>query len=384
MNSSVFVIAPGHDELDHRVKRSFEKIRETGIKSVLYLEENRVTSGFLNNSEIKSYDSVSLLELVMLNKSLLSHRLFKHMDGFDFVYIHDSGLYGVFLIRYINKYFPEKKVVFDYHDYIDWEILHHIGKFISVPFMKKAALKLFLSIFNMLVLSHLKVDYLIGISEGQVANLKARLSDNTLLSSLAIPNTRKLEESNFEPNVDSNDCSFLWVGNLGANRSAEKIHSFIDLYLKSHPLVNLEPIVIGKVWGSGDSLIESFNYLGSYSSDRDIIERLPEGKHIGMFFGWEDEYKLGINKIGSPNKVYSYINLGIPFLIPSSLKNIIDECVIDDSFVFSSDEDFIIKANLIFSDYTHYCGKVRKLKDLVSWDDTVSHLLSKFYLEYIS
>lgn len=374
----MLMIAPGHDELDHRVLRSFNQMQKLYTNIELFLEEKRVSDSFLESKSIKIYSSVSFFDLVLLKKKLLNLDIFRKMVGVDQIYIHDSGLYGIFLIRYLNTYFPDKKIIFDYHDFLDWEILHHIGKFVKERALKKMLLRLAMFLLDKIVMPNLRINALIGISMGQVDHLLERLACNEEVFKNIVPNTRPFLDISSNKASFRERCNFLWVGNIGANRSFEKIDFFRSL-INQQKAYQVGLVVVGKFWGDGAVKPNGVNYLGAFKSDQDIVNKLPCAKNIGLFFGWEDDFNLGINEVGSPNKVYSYINLGIPFLIPANLKDFIDVCSISSDFIYESEEDFIFKSKTIFDNYDIFCNKVLDIKSRIIWDERLETDLFNFY-----
>lgn len=378
MSSKILMLAPGHDELDHRVLRSFYTLKNLYPNSVLYFESKRVNLSFVGDGEKEIYDSISISDLVFLRRRLLGNKVFIEISNSKYLYIHDSGLYGLFFVRFINHYFPEKKIIFDYHDFLNWEVLHHISKFVKFKIISKIFLSITLFTLNRFILNKIRIHALIGISEGQMTDLSSRLGSN-VKHNLVVPNTRIWLSQNFEFSKVLDICNFLWIGNVGANRSFKVINNFTSLFSANFPNILVEISVIGKVWGSGERLLENVNNLGAYQSDIDILQMLPKKKNIGIFFGWGDEFNLGINHIGSPNKIYTYINLGVPFLMPSSLTDLIDNYSIDGCFLFFNEIDFLQKARYIYDNYEVMLVKVNELKERVSWDETIKASLLNFY-----
>lgn len=377
----MIMIAPGHDELDYRVLRSYKQISKVYSECSLYLEKSRVSSGFLEGDNIKLYSEIPFIDLFFLKGKHRYNDFFDRKLNGGWIYVHDSGLYGIFLIRYINHYFPDVKLIFDYHDFLDWEILHHVKKISNNNLIQRLALKLILYSLTSFVTPFLKINALVGISSAQLDHFKNNFRLKEVPFKKTVPNTRSYLDSNFP--VIEGDCknNFLWVGNVGGNRLFEKINYYTGLLGSLKPKVIVEKVVVGKVWGTYSESLSDVNYLGSFRNDADILKLLSREKYIGLFFGWEDVFDLGINGIGSPNKVYSYINLCVPFLIPSTLHDFIKVCEVDECFLYKNDEDFLVKAKCIFNDYSYYCLKVRKLKEAILWDENLNSSLFDFYAE---
>ena len=375
----LLMIAPGHDEFDQRVLRSFKVFSRLCKDCLLLLEESRVSKKFKNTKEIQNYSDIEVLDLFFFRKSVLKNHLFSKVDESNTIYIHDSGLYGILFIRFLNKFYPSKKIIFDYHDYLDWECLHHISKIKLPQPLNIVLFKVFMKLFDWFILSKLDIKHLIGISSGQTDQILKKLNYENSIQTSSFPNTRDLEVFKNSRNLETNKNYFLWVGNIGRNRSVEKIFNLKEKYNNQFPKSHLDAIFAGKVWGNHDFDEENLQILGSFKTVNDIFTMLPKGRIIGLFFGWQDELNLGINQISSPNKVYSYINMKLPFLIPKTLTHIIQLGRIDECFCYSNDEDFIRKTKYIFSNYNECIEKVKSIKDRIEWNSGLQKRMLETY-----
>lgn len=250
MLESVVIIAPGHDELDHRVLRSFDLISKVSLGTTLFFEASRVTKNFKDDSRKKTYSPISIVDLFLLRRKVLNYSIFEKIKAAELLYIHDSGLYGVLFVRLVNYFFPEKKVVFDYHDFLDWEVLHHISKYVTQTSLKIMCFSVIMLWLNKFVISSLRLRALVGISEGQIKRFSMLLK-HPVQNKLTIPNTRPYLNENFECLENSGICNFIWIGNVGANRSVEIINKYATMFEEKYPHVTVEISVIGKVWGAG-------------------------------------------------------------------------------------------------------------------------------------
>lgn len=379
-SNNLIIFAPGHDEKDHRVIRSLKVCNDNFTKVVLFLECDRVSSSFNNTSNILKYNKKSIYNIFFLKKDLFADDIFKIKD-FNFIYIHDSGLYGLLLVRYFNYFYKDIKVIFDYHDFLPWEMYHHVNKFVSKLFkFKNLSLYIYKFInffFLKYIFNNLQIVGLIGISSGQCKRLLKDL--NLQVSYLALPNTRPFCLYNAKYNNDVL-TRILWVGNVGINRGFESVCNLVEDLSESK---NIDPnlYVVGKVWGEINSF--NFNHIDSYCSDLDIINLINDYNYIGIFPGWADPYNFGINEIGSPNKVFSYINIGIPFLIPSNLSDFIIENNIPPMFIYNDIYDIKSKIILISNNYHFYKLIVQNLKREISWDEFYKDELNLFIKKYL-
>lgn len=377
----ICVIAPGHDEIDHRVIRATEQLSEVYTDVCVFLEKTRVSKVFQSSSHIKSYEPIALLDLLLLKVKSIDLKLLTKLNESEWVYIHDSGLYGVLLIRFINKCFPGKHVIFDYHDLLEWEFQHHMHKLVSRGVFSNILYKVGMKLIHLCFTLNLRIKAVVGISDGQISKLIKHVKNNKSVKTLSVPNARVRIPSVIS-NVDffkSDSLNLIWVGNVGRNRSLEKAIDYAKKINEQVSEVDVKVFIIGKLWGSTKTFNANTVALGKYSSDLDVMSMLPLGRNIGVFFGWRDDYQTGINQIASPNKLYSYINVGMPFLIPSNLTNVIDELGINDKFVYTDDDDFIRKVLHIYRNYPEYIDRVSVLKQTISWDSDIRVKMAKFY-----
>ena len=105
---------------------------------------------------------------------------------------------------------------------------------------------------------------------------------------------------------------------------------------------------------------------------------MPRTRLIAIFQGWEDAYDTKINEIASPNKVYSYLNLGIPFLINSKLTDFIQVANIPDRFLYTDRDDFLEKIAHLNANYLESQELILELRNDVSWDADESRKIKTF------
>ena len=106
--------------------------------------------------------------------------------------------------------------------------------------------------------------------------------------------------------------------------------------------------------------------------------KMPRTRLIAIFQGWEDAYDTKINEIASPNKVYSYLNLGIPFLINSKLTDFIQVANIPDRFLYTDRDDFLEKIAHLNANYLESQELILELRNDVSWDADESRKIKTF------
>lgn len=313
----ILLIAPGHDSRDRRINRSIEAIKTVGHEyRVIYESKYKLSSdiGQIWTTKERMYSKRFLCEL-------------KYSFDFDCIWIHDSGLFGLELVRRINRLFREIEIIFDYHDWIEWEIYYQIKKQILLP-------KIVRRLLYFLVLRVVKKRYrkinisvLIGISHKQIEILGRNLGLN-VRECIVVPNTRKrLVVDAFRFTGSEND-GVLWIGNVMRGRDLEKLADFIEHYNNINQDGKLILYLVGRILSI--DLYESLRsrvkvvYLGEFSEDKDIVDKIAGKNLIGFFYGWIDSFNTGINAIASPNKVYSMLNIQIPLILGGRLREAYD------------------------------------------------------------
>lgn len=373
LNSAV-IIAPAHDELDRRVLRTVEAYDCAGVRPLLFLEQERITQGFnsASQNQIRLYKRIPLHRLIFGNPGASNSELLTRIKNADIIHVHDSGIYGLFLSKSIRSLNKKCKLVFDYHDWIEWEVPYQLSKLIRNIGLVKGVSSVILNIIYA-YFRKLKLDVLVGISQGQLSNIVKKLEIENTVKTLVVPNTRpaSTQEICISNNSQESSTNLIWVGNLGAGRSIEKSFEYIFSKLENFYFANeIKFFSIGKRWGGFSNQLEGkITHLGGYSCDDDIIRKAPVGKNIGLFFGWDDQWATGINSIASPNKLYTYIFLEWPFLIPDTLDDFIISSKLPDVFVYKDFDDFVLKLNYIESNYSACSSMVKDIKCGIKFDD---------------
>ena len=378
---SVVIIAPGHDVCDKRVLRTVEVFRELSVDLVVFFERrfNPKTLSSDIDQSFRFVDSTKpFLRFIPRTDKYLREISGRH---FDCVLVHDSGLNGLLICSRIRSKYPDAIIILDYHDFVDWEIVHQIQKFISRPFLVKSfswlvnrALRiLFTKVFK------LSIDGIIGISEGQLAHLESFLGKR-LLNRLVVPNTRVRVGDRNPPHITYNNPDFVWLGNMVDGRDWPEMISYLDKLRKRY---TFRLFVFGKAFNIGDSFVplkrSYIHYCGSFQSDDDILKFCEFRPVIGLFFGWPDPFRTGINHIASPNKLFSYLNCTIPIIyhhsldvFPESAQKLVGES-------FFSFSEFESAYNRMSDNYAWYVERSKQSRDFVLWDESAKKLLHRFF-----
>jgi hypothetical protein len=383
MTSHNFVIvAPGHDEFDNRVVRTLNVLELMGVKYHVYYEHKRSLGrpdlGDCGTLRYFNLD-INILNLFYYSRNKLAD-LFPDLISADFVYIHDSGLVGLAIAYSIKKNYPEKTVIFDYHDLINWEIYYQLVKLRLPLFLIYPLYKFVFFIHKLFFSKKISFDYLIGITHNQIINF---LNDYNLNHDVdmysVVPNSRLKIDS---PHIsETNNRVFLWVGNIRKGRDIESFVNYVCLY--NHRFIeDLSSIFFAGSMGDmsfGSPSSCDITYGGRFCDDNDIHGMIPRDKIIGVFMGWDDPVGTSINSIASPNKIYSYLNLGIPVLCHLSLRDVLSSQGFANIIYFDTVESFVELANAVFRDYSRYSSEAILNRDsFENWSSSLDSSYSSF------
>jgi hypothetical protein len=380
----IIIIAPGHDEFDNRVVRTVNIVENSGYDYIIYYERKRsVCDCDLEcKGEVGYFNlNLQLFDLLLFSKCKLL-ALFPSILSSDLIYIHDSGVVGLAIARSIKKFYPDKIVIFDYHDLIEWEIYYQLKKFNFPLFFTYFTYKL-LALIHLLFYRKAKCfDFIVGISSPQLDNFINKYSfDIGENDFFVVPNSRDKLTPPYLCDKDVDDNVFLWVGNVRKGRDIEGLIKNVVMFNKLTVMNTATVFFAGAADDPSICAMSDLNISlgGRFAEDLDIIKMLPKSRVIGVFMGWDDPVGTMINKIASPNKIYSYLNLGIPILCHASLKDSLQSQGFNCIIYFDSLESFVAAAELIFCDYSLHLSKVISNRDnFENWSDSLNLRYSSF------
>lgn len=374
MYKKILVIAPGHNQLDKRVNSSLEVMSNISNEVTIVYEERFALSEF---NAIKSVDYKYIKGTSPRYKFFPRVRVYLKyltplLSDSSLVYIHESGILGLLIAKGIKIRHKKIKIIFDYHDYVPWEAYYQVGKFTKNIIIRKGVAGLVLW-FLRKYLSHQKLfDALIGISRGQLESLIRYLSVDNTIPTLYIPNTRmKLGNIDRALTGRSKKIVFLWVGNIVEGRDLDKTIAYLDI-LRGEYNLNFKFKIAGKIMS--EKLFETlkskkyFTYCGEFNNDQDVFNLLDNDINIGLFLGWDDIFNLGINEIGSPNKVYSYINIGIPVIYHSKLTDLEDMIGLNSGIGVESFLEFEAALRVFIEKYDVFVKNIIINREDMIWD----------------
>lgn len=352
------VIAPTYKSYNHRENRLIEYLIIKNIKYELFLDRNIYKT--FTYSQFKS---------IQKHKNKINE-----LEDGDFLIITDPGLMGL-LIAKLNKN-KKVKIIFDYHDLISWEIFYQVKKFFGLNIISRIIYKLILFIVKNIIFRSKTIDYLIAISEKQIEETAKVVKWIDSPKNVIVPNVRPHIEQSYQDN-ELNKIDIIWMGNIQRGRDLEKIMELIALHNNEKIRLKLFGKIIDEKFFKELNQSKQIEYLGIYKSDYDILSKLKQTYAIGIFLGWDDKYRTGINQLGSPNKVFSYINIGIPVLLGGNLDTLKEMNNLGKYSLEIDRSNFVEKISLIKEEYNSFRLGANKVKNVVN-DMKVSRKLYHF------
>ncbi|WP_417857438.1 hypothetical protein [Xanthomarina gelatinilytica] len=369
----IIILCPGHDVNDQRVNRTNSiLIKKYNIKVFYELkykltDEPQIENIFYLKNKFAYFKVKSIIKSITENT-----------DKPISVYIHDSGLLGILLCWWWSKFNIVKSITFDYHDWIPWEVYYQVKKRIKNPILLKASYRSLLW-FSRICFKSLKIKNLVGISSEQLEALKRDFNLNDTRD-LVVPNTRKkiLERKKV---YGTEFHGVLWVGNVMRGRDLDILNTFVVKYNKlNNSSINL--FIIGNVYDEeylkSLELKSTIKYLRPFNSDLEILELIQNYNVAGFFYGWDDIMNTGINKIASPNKAYTYLNLGVPTIMGSHLESLKLSVANDDDSVFWI-EDYAGFEKAINFISRNYNSIIKNFNVKTKWEGDIIKKIEDFF-----
>lgn len=379
---SVVVWAPGHDELDRRVNRVVEVLGHLGARVAIVYDD---TFAGRTGSPIVSTATICLLKNQrrgVVAAFLGIKKWLSSIDGrVDLLYIHDSGLFGLMLAVLAARRRRGIRIVFDYHDWIPWEIWYQWSKLVHWSCLARGLAQ---------ITQHLVLPWLgkgvsfrgiVGISPAQLVGLRESISVSHRVPGITIPNTRRrLPEP--EREFASGALTLLWVGNIMEGRDLDLLLDYVEALRRDVSGFCFSVLIIGKVLSVPMLLrlkaVPYVRHVAGFSNDGNLLELVAKTRAVGVFLGWNDVAATGINQVASPNKVYSYVNIGIPVIYARSLEAV--GRVIPEPAGMSVGSFIEFREAVLSLDrsYSTCVAAVRELRKRIMWDDEAKDCLEGF------
>lgn len=273
----------------------------------------------------------------------------------ELVYIHASGIEGPLLAAEVRRYNRTCRIVFDYHDSLAFELYYQLDKRGIVWLYKPAWFLLRHTCRYMLR----GVDGVVGISQGQLTELK-RLTGWSG-STAVVPNVRSFSKTMSWKPIEGD--RLLWIGNVSKGKDLGRLVEWIET---STCEIRLD--VFGRIIDEvlkeeiSEILGSKVRWQGAFKCDNEIASRISS-RAIGVFLGWEDPLRTGINRIASPNKYFTYVNLQVPVILDERLEGLVEEVeAFGAGISVGSQNEFAAAARRIWRDYDCYRSGMMELR----------------------
>lgn len=365
VESKIIMLSPHHADCDYRVRRVINVMHQMGLNVDIYWDErypgHQITRPYEDHvREFYYKNSKNERLLFFLRRSFLNPDIETAIKRSDIVYVNASAIEGLFYAREAKRLKPDCKVVYDYHDSITYELYYQLSKRgLGILYT------LIWPFYRVLCAYFAKsVDALVGISNVQVDEFpKAK---NSFTATAVVPNFRKFDdfEVHLQMPQSSDSSNLIWLGQVMRGRDLEKLSSWIADHEAQHMLH-----VYGKVIDESamqlvtNKLKTDVVFYGEFTSEAEILDKVPCAP-IGVFLGWEDPAGTNINAHASPNKYFTYINMGIPVIIADSLIEL--ACDVTDysaGIAVSNQNELAQAVASIEENYFKYAEGVKNLKE---------------------
>lgn len=359
------MLSPHHADCDYRVRRVINVMHEMGLGVDIYWD-----SRYPGHQERMPFED-HVRELYRENlpgerKRRLLGRPFLHSDietavrQSDIVYVNASAIDGLLYARESKRLNPQCKVVYDYHDSLTYELYYQMTKR-GLGFLYKFVWPVYKMVCARLA-RH--VDALVGISTKQVDEFPR--SSGRMAATASIPNYRTFDDFKFAPEApdEAGESSLVWLGQVMRGRDLEKLSGWISRVGTSRRFH-----VFGKVIDDAASdivfnqLDGNVSFYGEFKNETDILKRIPPAP-VGVFLGWNDPARTNINAHASPNKYFTYVNMGIPVIIASSLSELarhVAEC--GAGLAVADEAEFAVAVAEIEANYDAFAAGALRLKE---------------------
>lgn len=385
----IVMISPHHADCDYRVRRVINVLHRMGVEVDIYWDER-----YLGHQSLRTYED-HVREFYRKNRfkealfsiagrRFLNEDIENSIKSCAIVYVNASALIGLLYAREAKRINPNCYIIYDYHDSITYELYYQLSKR-GFSMLYRIIWPLY-RVFCRNLAKH--VDALVGISKIQVAEFPT--TRKSKIATAVVPNFRRFEDFDIQPQPPEGgeNIGLMWLGQVMLGRDLEKLSSWIAMNNGRHNLY-----VFGKVIDEAapklisEKLDGFVNFYGEFRNELEILNQLPRAP-IGIFLGWEDPAGTNINGHASPNKYFTYINMGIPVIIAASLTELARDVLesgagIAVSTQFEFDQA-IMKIEGDYSKYSSGALGLKKIYQRTNPEHEIRHFLEKAFDERTS
>jgi hypothetical protein len=317
MRRRAVVLAPNHADGDVRVNRATRAIAGLFTTTDVHWDPDypghrcQPTVPAASGRDVYALTRPRWRQLCLLGRDPFVTEVRERIRDADLVYVHASGAEGLLLAEASRRLNSSCRIVFDYHDSLAFEFAYQLRKK-GVGWAYQAAWPVHR---RMLRRWSRGLDALVGISDEQLGQFEQITGRR--LPGLAVPNVREFGDPIVVPGATAGAgvIDLVWVGHVMMGRDLNRL---VDWMMAAAPgaVLNLHGGVLDQ--GALDQvrarLGDRLRFHGPFAGDGALAARLGP-RSVGVFLGWEDEDGTGINAIASPNKFFSYVNIGLPVIV---------------------------------------------------------------------
>ncbi len=334
---TLLTIAPGHFVYDERVLRTVMAGRRFArsvyaVDREMYEQMRRDDPGLPARAAERLGPGVELVLLPPWHRVRLLSRATRHLYAYhiarqareiapDVVHVHDAGLLGVLVAWWVRRLVPGCRIIFDYHDWIPFEIAGLVRESRPAYAAYMAA--------TMPVLRRLAraVDTAVCVSPGHAAWTRDELG---IRDTVVIQNVRPPVPA--PPLAEGGPVrELMFVGNVMRIRRLELVVDVLaelrargtDAVFRVFGAVMEEDYADEvRAYARERGVEEALVFHGRYVGDRELAGYVRRGS-LGVVLALDDRLGTGINRIASANKLFSCLALGMPVLVEAPYENMV-------------------------------------------------------------
>lgn len=359
------MISPHHADCDYRVRRVIAVMHAIGLAVDVYWDSrypgHQKRRPFEDHvRELYRANQPGEGRLSLMGKPFLHKDIEAAIRNARIVYINASAIEGLLYAREAKRLNPDCQVIYDYHDSLTYELYYQLKKR-GLGLFYKLAWPLYRLLCGRLA-RH--VDALVGISTTQVREFPKK--ESQMAATASVPNFRKFDDFEFRAQAPAagGRGALIWLGQVMLGRDLEKLSGWIArvgdrrrFHVFGKVIDEASPAMVAA------QLDGNVDFYGEFRSEADILDQMPAAP-IGVFMGWEDPAGTNINAHASPNKYFTYVNMGIPVIIAASLTELAGHVAECGAGIAVGDEtEFAQAVTTIETNYAAYAEGSRRLKE---------------------
>lgn len=335
---TLLTIAPGHFVYDERVVRTVAAGRGFArsvyaVDHDLYEQMRRDDPRLAERAADRLGAGVEVVLLPRWKRVRGLARATRHLYAYqiarqardigpDVVHVHEAGLLGVLVAWWVRRLVPRCRIIFDYHDWIPFEIAGLVRDSRPAYAAYTAA--------AMPVLRRLAraVDTAVCISPGHAEWTRRELG---ILDTVVVQNVRPAAPSPTPLPEGGVRRELVFVGNVMRIRRLELVVDVLAelrargveaLFRVFGTVMEADYADEVRAYARDRGVEEAVVFHGRYMGDAELAAHVGRGS-LGVVLALDDRLGTGINRIASANKFFSCLALGMPALVEAPYENMV-------------------------------------------------------------